>query len=1211
MSQSKSEFLSLLPPDNKGADAPRSPLKNHWRSLENLANTPEFRAFAAQEFPGFNSVYEGLGEAEPKDEDPAEAGLNRRSFLALSAAALGLAGLAGCRRPDLEILPYSAIPDDQVGQLVAGKPTFYATCLPRPGGAFPVLVESHDGRPTKIEGNPQHPSSLGSTDVFAQATVLDLYSPDRVMSDNYPGVMEKKSPQRWDDFDRFARTLADKLSKNGGEGFAILTDQVPSPTLRLIREHIASTLPKASWHTYEPVDSGEALKGTEIALGSKLVAKYNFAAIDRILALDSDFLGCDPDQVANGRAFAQRRKAVQKKTPMNRLYVVESTYTVTGTMADHRLRFPASEIGGYLLTVASKLKSSHAAQLKNAEAIPSNLPAPGTTVPAKWVDAVAKDLAENAGKSIIIVGPRQPAWVHALAHAVNDALGADLPEEKDKDGIVAKAALIEFRPAPPEVQEKGIADLTTDMTAGKVNTLLIIGGNPVFNAPADIAFKKAMQKVAIKIRLGLFFDQTSDECDWHLPLCHPLECWGDAEASDGTLCCVQPLIAPLNGGRTAGTTDVEPPPRGGRTALEVLSLLTQFTNPEDSKAVAFFYAAQKAVSALVRKVFSDRSGIPITDKTFDTEFNRYKQLGFLPSDKDKGGRKPLGKVVIDPAKVSAAIAGRITARSPTRDSLEITFHPDYSVFDGRFAMNPWLQELPDPITKLVWDNAAVISPLTANSFQLVQGDRVKLTVNGSSLEIPVFILPGQADFSIALAYGQFGEMRISHVPNGGGFDVYPIRKLNGLHIVTNATLEKTGRRDDLVVTQEHGVIPEGREIIVDLTYEEFIKKPGPSIPVTDFPLNAELTAAAGKNDEPGKPTIGFSPHDHLTEEDYKKGLQGAYGNKQQAPAPVREKQERFPLDLARPELLDSQLQWGMVIDLSSCTGCSACMIACQAENNIPVVGKTEVKRNREMHWIRIDRYFTTYTGGTTEEPQIVNQPIACVHCEQAPCEQVCPVNAAVHSPEGLNLQVYNRCIGTRYCSNACPYKARRFNWFDFNKRRIDQLRVPTPFAEGGASLEHNLMPETLKLQKNPDVTVRMRGVMEKCTYCVQRIERGKYGAKIAAAEVAQGRRTIPVNGNFRAQDGTISSYKKPVNPRTAGYDLDAQGRVIVPDGLIVTACQGACPTQAITFGNALDPHSKVAHLKKQTGEYLLLGELNTKPRTSFLPRVRNLNPEMV
>ncbi len=1175
------------------------------RGLDDLADTPESRASDTQEFPGFTSIYEGLGEAEPKDDNPEEAAINRRNFLALSAASLGLTALAGCRRPDLEILPYSAIPDDQVGHLAPGKPTFYATCLPRPGGAFPVLVESHDGRPTKVEGNPQHPASQGSTDVFAQATILDLYSPDRVMSDKYPGVMEKKSSQPWESFDKFARSLSDKLTKNGGEGFYILTDQAPSPTLRLIREHIKATMPKASWHTYEPVDTSEALKGSEVAFGTKFVAKYNFAAIDRILALDSDFLGCDPDQVANCRAFGDRRKVPHGKEKMNRLYVVESTYTVTGTMADHRLRLAAGQIGEYLLALAQELRTTHSDKLKKASAIPANLPSPGN-YPEKWIKAVAKDLAEKAGRSIVIVGYRQPAWVHALAHAVNDALGANLHEEKNKNGKATKAALVEFRSPPPEVLEKGIAELTVDMAAGKVNALLIIGGNPVFNVPADIAFKKELQKVGTKIRLGMFFDQTSEQCDWHLPLCHSLESWGDAEASDGTLCCVQPLIAPLNGGKTAGASDIEPPPRGGRTALEVLALLTQLPSPSDDKPVASFSAAQRAAYALVRKVFSNRSGIPTTDKSFDTEFNRYKQLGFLPPDQDKGGRKPLPTVSCNYAKVATALVEAQSATVPSKDSLEVTFHPDYSLYDGRFAMNPWLQELPDPITKLVWDNAAVISPLTAKTFQLEQSEKVRLTVNGSPIEIPFFILPGQADFSIALAFGQFGEMLIHHVPNGGGFDVYPVRRSSGLHIANNVILEKTGRQADLVVTQEHGVIPEGREIVVDLTVEQYQKR--------FSRVNGDHGHKTAINEEPHgseSPKIGIPPDGHLTEDDYKKGFQGAYGNKQQQPAPAAEKQERFPLDLARPELLDSQFQWGMVIDLSACTGCSACTIACQAENNIPVVGKTEVKRNREMHWIRVDRYFTTYTGGTTEDPQIVTQPVACVHCEQAPCEQVCPVNAAVHSTEGLNLQVYNRCIGTRYCSNACPYKVRRFNWFDFNKRRLDQLRVPTPFAEGGSSLERNLTPETLKMQKNPDVTVRMRGVMEKCTYCVQRIERGKNGAKIAATEVAQGRKTIEIDSGFRAEGGTISAYKKPLYPKATGYDLDAQGRVIVPDGLIVTACQGACPTQAIAFGNTLDPRSKVAHLKKQAGEYLLLGELNTKPRTSFLPRIRNVNPEMV
>ena len=464
--------------------------------------------------------------------------------------------------------------------------------------------------------------------------------------------------------------------------------------------------------------------------------------------------------------------------------------------------------------------------------------------------------------------------------------------------------------------------------------------------------------------------------------------------------------------------------------------------------------------------------------------------------------------------------------------------------------------------------------------------------------MPVFVLPGQADYSVALAFGQYGEMRISHVPQGGGTDVFPLRTSGALHTATGAKLKKMGGKADLVTTQEHGVVPEGRDII-----REECRRRSPRCRRTPHDRR--------EHERTSGPKIGIPPDGHITEDKLKKEFQGGYGNPQQPPAPVTQKQERFPLDLARPELLDSQFQWGMVIDLSACTGCSACMIACQAENNIPVVGKHEVKRNREMHWIRIDRYFSSPDGETAaEEPRIVSQPVACVHCEAAPCEQVCPVNAAVHSPEGLNLQVYNRCIGTRYCSNACPYKVRRFNWFDFNKRRQDELRVATPFASGGMSLTDTGVPETLKMQKNPDVTVRMRGVMEKCTYCVQRIERGKYGAKIAATEVAQGRRVIETDAAFKPSDGSASAYLKPKNPLAAGYDLDALGRVIVPDGIIVTACQSACPTQAIVFGNTLDPNSKVSKQKAKESEYLLLGELNTKPRTSYLPRVRNLNPDM-
>ena len=1110
---------------------------SQWRSLEHLADTPEFRAFAREEFPGFANIYESLGEAELADEP----GLDRRKFLALSAAALGLAGLTGCRRPDLKILPFSSVPDEQVGHIVLGNPTFYATCLPRPGGALPVLVESHEGRPTKIEGNPVHPCSLGSTDAFAQASILDLYSPDRVMSDKHPGVMEKGVTKKWDDFDAFARSEAAKFIKDDvkGKGLYFLAEEMNSPSVRLLREHMKTVLPEARWHTYEPVDMSEVRKGAELAFGQKLVVRYNLDKADRRLALDSDFLGLDVDQIHHSRGFMAKRKL----EGMNRLYVVESNYTITGTMADHRLRLPSSQIRELLANVAKSIS--------------------GAAHQGPWITAVAKDMVAHRGKCAVIVGHRQPAIVHALAHSLNESLGN------------IASGVVEFRDAPPEVNDPSIAELVQDIDAGKVGTLFILGGNPVLNAPADLNFKATLQKVTKKIRLGLFHDHTSEACDWHLPLAHTLEGWGDAEAADGTLCCVQPLIAPLNGAPAIDSmSDVSAPPRGGRTVLEVLSLVTQFAFPggdpkTNPPATTYFLARAKAYE-LVRKAFSDRSGIALSDPSFELEFNRYKQLGFLPADKDKAIRKPrpLAEVKLDAAHIATIWAKPPFLNAPMEHALEVNFVPSYSLFDGRFAMNPWLQELPDPITKLVWDNAAIISPKTAAEFNLSTGDIVKLTRDAASIDIPVFVLPGHADWCVTLPFGQSGEMRIAHVPDGGGTNVFPIRTTTAMHFATGVTLIKTGAKTDLVTTQEHGVIPEGRDIIHEVD-------------------------------------VHHKPHASPTRQEEREGFQAGYGNKQQPRGPVHEKQERFPLDLARPELLDSQFQWGMVIDLNACTGCSACMVACQAENNIPVVGKHEVKRHRELHWIRIDRYFT----GNTEDPRIVSQPVACVHCEQAPCEEVCPVNAAVHSPEGLNLQVYNRCIGTRYCANACPYKVRRFNWFDFNKRPLDQLRTPTPFAEGGSSLTQNLMPESLKMQKNPDVTVRMRGVMEKCTYCVQRLEKAKAGAKIAATEVAQGRKTIAIDGAFKP-DGPVSAYRKPKDPRAAGYDLDKRGRVIVPDGMVDTACAEACPTQAITFGNVLDPASRVATLKLQESEYLLLAELNTKPRTSYLPRLRNPNPDL-
>lgn len=1153
-----------------------------------------------EEFPGFVNVYAGAGLAEPRDEDALSAHWHRRQFLTYTLAGAAAATLASCRRPDLPIVPYSAVPEDRVGHVVHGLPTFYATAQPRPFGSLPLLVESHDGRPTKIEGHPRHPASLGSTDAFAQAAILDLYSPDRVMSPRSSSVVERGVSRRWDDFDRFARILADRLRSAQGQGFAVLAEQVPSPALRRIREHLRQNWPQAQWYTFEPVDYGEVLRGTEIAFGQPLLPTPDLEKIDCLLVLDSDCLGIELDSLMQVRRFARRRQGPPQQ--FNRLYVVESTGTLTGFMADHRLRLPASLVGAFLLALTRELSPSLPGKLPELPARVDE--ASGRELPEsarRWLAPLARDLLRHRGRCAILPGYRQPAYVHALAHTLNAALEA--------------SSLWEFRPPPPEMLEAGLPALTDALRAGRIDTLVILGGNPVLTAPADLQFAAALRQARTTIRVGLYYDQTSELCHWHLPLSHFLESWGDTESSDGTLCCIQPLIEPLLS-NLPSPAEQEAPPRGGRSALEILALLTQFPHPRDGKPVTSYVSARSAAYELVRTVFAARAGLAPDDPQLSAAFQRYKQLGFLPPEQDKQRRSSLRLTLRPLSDIQRALPSSLPS-APQRDALEVTFHPDYSLYDGRYLFNAWLQELPDPISKLVWDNAALISPQTAQTFGLTTGDVIRLRHDSYQVEIPVFVLPGQADYSLALHFGQCGELRMAHITGGGGTNVFPLRTSQARYILTSVRLEKTGRRATLVTTQEHGVIPHGRDIVREVDLSKLRQPPSHSRAPEGSHSSADHNSSADHSSghsssasTPSVPLLGLPPDGHLSEEDLRRGYQAGYGQVPPPPMPARDKQRRFPLDLARPERLDSPFQWGMVIDLSLCTGCSACVLACQVENNIPVVGKYEVQRNREMHWLRIDRYFSSTDGQTADaDPRVITQPLACLHCEQAPCEQVCPVNAAVHSPEGLNLQVYNRCIGTRYCANACPYKARRFNWFDYNKRHLDALRVPTPLTPEGAALTRSLLPESLRMLKNPDVTVRMRGVMEKCTYCVQRLERAKYGAKIAAAEVAQGRRTIPVDASFRP-DGPASAYRKPQDPKSAGYDLDRWGRVIVPDGLVRTACQAVCPTQAIIFGNVLDPHSAVAAAKLRAGEYALLGELNTKPRTSYLPRLRNPNPEL-
>jgi molybdopterin-containing oxidoreductase family iron-sulfur binding subunit len=980
-----------------------------------------------REFPGYENVFE-TGEAEGAPVD-------RRRFLQLMGASLalmGLTGLSGCRRPDTRVLSYSRSAEN----VVPGLPLYFATSIPRPGGCYPVLVESHEGRPTKIEGNPRHPLSQGASDLHAQASVLDLYDPERLRE-----VRRGDQPSDWPAFDAFATSHFTELLRNRGRGLRILSEDLPSPAMRMLRDHLAEAAPEAVWHTYEPLHSDSIRAGSTMAFGEALVPSYRFDQADVVLALDADFLGDDPDAVRHAREFGKRRSGDN----LNRLYVVENTFTITGTMADHRLNVPAAGITAYLLALGEKVLELLGVQPSAVGGIDLKSPADQSRPPGPqpWIEEVARDLIAKRGRGMILAGPRQPSLVHALTHLLNAVLGNH-------------GTTISFSRASE--QSPGLSDLARAMDRGSVQTLVILSGNPAVDAPADLDFGTLLGRVQHTIRLGLHDDETTALCEWRLPAAHYLESWGDAESADGTYSPVQPLIAPLF---------------GGRSALELVARLIQYQTTQPYE--------------IVLRSFGRRVG-----KTDQAAFRRFLHEGFWPdSERETVRATPTWQAL------AAAIAAYRPTSQVSGDNLELSFHADYRLRDGRFANNGWLQETPDPITKLTWDNAACISPETARRMKVATGDLVELTLGGRSVpQIAVFVLPGQANNSITVQLGH-GRTRIGNVGRGHGFNVYPLRTAASPWISAGVSVRKLGRHYVLATPQAHDRM-EGRDLV-----------------------RVQNVGSATERE------------------------------------PER---RRIPLDLAAQAQLDGAHQWGMAIDLSACTGCSACIVACQSENNIPIVGKDEVVRHRAMHWLRMDRYFV----GEDSAPAIVHQPVMCQHCEAAPCEPVCPVNAPVHSPEGLNLQVYNRCVGTRYCANNCPYKTRRFNWFDYNQRPLDALRLG-PLTEKG-------MPETLQMQKNPDVTVRMRGVMEKCTFCVQRIERGKAGAKLA--------------------------------------DPNSAGPWPVPDGTIVSACAQACPAQAIVFGNLADPNSRVSKLKAQQRNYRLLEELNTKPRVSYLTRVRNPNPTM-
>ncbi|MEE9553237.1 MAG: TAT-variant-translocated molybdopterin oxidoreductase [candidate division Zixibacteria bacterium] len=980
--------------------------KEYWRSLDQLADTPEFRKYLENEFP------EGIGE---------DNSLSRRNFIALMGASMALGGLlGGCRRPVEKIIPYVTPPEE----IIPGVANRYATTMPFGNSAYGLIVESHEGRPTKIEGNPDHPSTMGMSNVFLQASILGLYDPDRSKA-----VLHDGQEAEWSEFVEFWNGQYEKLSKNKGDGLAILSESFSSPTLARLAGQFKRKFPKAKWVAYEPVGDENIFEGVRIASGQALRPVYHYNKAKVVLSLDSDFLYDESENITSAKGYADGRRLKSEKDDMNRLYMVESGFSVTGGMADHRIRLRSRLIGSLTAALIRELDSSG---LNAGGILPDINFIAAPELDRKWIKVVARDLINNKRRCLVVAGHDQPAGVHAMVYAINHALGNignTVEYYSMNDSLTSNRA--EF------------ASLTNDMNEGHVDTLVVLGGNPVYNAYSDLGFNSAMKKVENTIHLSSHVDETSKEANWHIPQAHYLESWGDVVSVHGIKSVVQPMIAPLY---------------DGHSAYELANLIAT--------------GEEKGGYEIVVETWGG-----IINGDFERSWNRVLHDGLFIDKKSSAKKTGLNS-----GSVKNHLKKNISSyHAVLGEDIEISFAVSPAVYDGRFANNGWLQELPDPITKLAWDNAAQISHNTANKLDVNNEDLIEIEYRGKKIEAPVWVVPGHADNAITLTLG-YGRNSCGRIGDGVGYNAYLLRNSDAPAFDTGVAINKTGRIYKLASSQDHSSM-EGRPIVREATLEEYRDHP-------EF--------APGMVEHPPLKNLW---DDHSYEEGY---------------------------------------QWGMTIDLNSCIGCNACTIACQSENNIPIVGKNEFSKGREMHWIRLDRYFT----GDVENPEMVHQPIACQHCENAPCEQVCPVAATVHDKEGLNTMVYNRCVGTRYCSNNCPYKVRRFNYLNFTKDT----------------------PESMKMAQNPDVTVRSRGVMEKCTYCVQRISEAKIKSK-------------------------------------------ADGRDIV-DGEIVTACQQSCLTNAIVFGNINDPESEVSKIKSRNRNYELLKELNVRPRTSFLARVRNLNPEL-
>jgi MoCo/4Fe-4S cofactor protein with predicted Tat translocation signal len=1056
----------------------------YWRSLDELVTTPGFQAQLAREFP------EGASSLE---------GVDRRQFTKIMAAsfALGGLGLAGCRRPEQYVLPYGK----SVEGVIQGLPLYFATAMPLRKSAIPLLAETHMGRPTKLEGNPTYAPHGGASSLLAQASVLDLYDPDRATQHTIKG--QAATPAQ---IAALLAGLGQTHAATGGSGLAFLAEESSSPTRARLLASLKEKLPYAIWAEYEPVNDEPPAAAARASFGRDVKPLYQFAKAKRIVSLEADFFHAEAGSIYYAREFAKGRRVTKKDDPMNRLYVVESGLSLTGSMADHRLRLASSHMAAFAAALASQVMGA-----SPRDALSQGLDFKDKE---KWLAACAKDLLAHRGECLVVAGAHQPAAVHAIAYALNSFLGN-------------LGTTIDFV-AVPAPSATSLATLATAIRGGSVQTLIVLGGNPVYNAPADLDWSALQKAVPEVIRYGYYADETSALAGTQIAATHYLESWGDARTVDGTIVPVQPMILPLF---------------NGLTEIEVLAHVLGETKTDPYTHV---YATITALAA---------------GADAEKFFRQFLHDGLIA-----GSAYAKVAVSYDVAGAGALFTSTPKLVALSSSNLEVRFITDHKLDDGRFANNGWLQECPDPITKISWDNAILISPRLARELgiypkgSLLQIARVEegeadaagkenapigeITLGGRKLRGPLHIQPGLSSYTIIVPLG-YGRTVAGHVGTAAGFSAYPLRTSATANFGTGATLTLTGERMLLANTQSHWSM-EGRDLIREANYEgpesyqenpAFVKEVG---------MEAETPSTIGAVGEAMTPA--------------QRATQIPRGN-----------------SLYSTPKFDGVHQWGMSIDLNTCIGCNACVIACQAENNIPIVGKDQTLRGREMQWIRLDRYYSdgradgAAFGGPgnhelPEDPQVSLQPVACQQCELAPCETVCPVNATVHDDEGLNVMAYNRCIGTRYCANNCPYKVRRFNYFDFNQRQLDSLYLGPLGPQG--------MSELVQMVKNPEVTVRMRGVMEKCTYCVQRIQNGKIQHKVKMAQAG------------------------------------SPGDVVVPDGTIKTACQQVCPVEAIVFGNILDDQSAVSQAKRREQDYQLLGYLNTRPRTTYLGKLRNPNPTM-